>query len=123
MILLGRILIGIGQVLDSILFLAVILVIARAVISWVNADPYNGIVRFINASTDPLLRPIQRYIPPIGGTIDLSPIVLIFGLYFLRTALAGTLIDYGQKLRTEGALSSITSLVDPQLPLAVLAWV
>ncbi|MCB0354191.1 MAG: YggT family protein [Bdellovibrionales bacterium] len=109
MILLGRILIGIGRLLDGVLFIATILVVARAVVSWVNADPYNGIVRFLRSSTDPLLRPIQRYIPPVGGGIDLSPMILIFALFFLRQVLAGTLVDYGMKILQEAQMSPLFS--------------
>ncbi|MCB0332483.1 MAG: YggT family protein [Bdellovibrionales bacterium] len=81
-----------------IIDLAVILIIIRAVLSWVNPDPNNPIVQFLRASTDPMMRPIQRFIPPIGGGIDISPIVLLFGLYFLRYALVESLIGYARVL-------------------------
>ena len=102
MILLGGIIRGIGVVLDSLLVFALILVFARVVVSWVSADPFNPIVRFIVASTDPLLRPLRRYIPAIGQ-LDLSPLILALLLLFLRIAVAESLILYGHELRVRGA--------------------
>lgn len=100
MIILGNVLYGIATVLDMLLTMVVFLVIARAVISWVNPDPFNPVVRFLNSSTDPLLRPLRRVIPLIGGAIDITPIVLLLILYFLKAALVNTLIDYSQLLKT-----------------------
>lgn len=101
MIAFANILLGIGRVLDMALTIMLVLVIARAVISWVNPDPYNVIVRFLVASTDPFLRPLRRYIPLVGGGIDLTPIVLLIVIYFLKIALAQTIIDYGFELRRQ----------------------
>ncbi len=57
-------------------------VIARAVISWINVNPYNQFVRFLYRITEPPLALIRRFLPPFGG-LDLSPIVLIFAIIFL----------------------------------------
>ncbi len=99
MIILGNFLAGIALVLEMILSMVIFLVIARAILSWVSPDPYNPIVRFLTASTDPLLRPLRRYIPPLGGTLDLTPIILLMILYFLQTFLVQTLRDYAQVIR------------------------
>lgn len=99
MIALANILLAIGMVLDMVLTALMFIVIARAVISWVNPDPYNLIVRFLTAASEPFCRPLRRYIPLIGGGIDITPIVLLIFLYFLRVALAQTIIDYGNELR------------------------
>ena len=93
MILLANILYALGYVLSMALSFLIFVVIARAVISWVSPDPFNPIVRFLVSCTDPLIRPIRRYIPPMGG-IDLSPLVLILALYFLQMVLAQSLMDY-----------------------------
>lgn len=110
MIILGNILAGIGTVLDMLLSMVIFLVVARAVISWVNPDPYNPVVRFLNSSTDPLLAPFRRFIPLIGGSIDITPIVLLLALYFLKTALVNTLMDYSFKLKRE----AIQAMIDLQ---------
>ena len=75
-----------------------ILVIARAVVSWVQADPYNPIVQFLYTATEPILRPIRRRLPPMTG-IDISPLVVVMIVYFLQVALVRTLIDVAQRLR------------------------
>ncbi len=57
------------------LWLLIVVVIAQAVLSWVAPDgPLSGL---LNALTFPFLRPIRRVLPPIGGVLDLSPLVVI----------------------------------------------
>ncbi|MBX7144452.1 MAG: YggT family protein [Oligoflexia bacterium] len=99
MVILANLLRGIATVLDMLLGMVIFLVIARAIISWVNADPMNPIVRFLVSSTDPLLRPLRRFVPILGGGIDITPIVLLLLLYFLKAALVDTLMDYAHFLR------------------------
>ena len=74
------------------------IVIARAVISWVNIDPYNPIVRFLIQVTDPVLYQIRKRLPPMGG-LDLSPMILILAIVFLQSFLVPTLNHFGQYLR------------------------
>jgi YggT family protein len=105
MIFLGNLLQGLGSVLNLFLGFFLILVIARAVISWVSADPYNPLVRFILSTTDPLLRPIQRKIRPLNGTIDLSPLILLAVIYFLQFALVANLQIYGAELVRDGMMA------------------
>lgn len=99
MIILANLMLAVGRILDMLLSIMIFIVIARAVISWVNPDPYNPIVRFLSSATDPLLRPLRRYIPPLGGGIDVTPIVLILILYFLEFALVQTILDYAMQLK------------------------
>ena len=73
---------ALASVLHIFLTLYMYLIIARAVMSWFNPDPYNKIVRFIYQVTDPVLDWVRRYIPTIGG-LDLSPIVVIFAILFV----------------------------------------
>lgn len=108
MIALGNILYGIGSVLDMLLMTFVLLVFVRAIISWANPDPYNPFVRFLSSSTEPLLQHIRRWTRRFSSTIDLSPIILIVALYFLRFAVAQTLMDYGAQLRSSGFSHSVT---------------
>ena len=67
------------------------IIIGRAIISWVNADPYNPIVRFLYDVTEPLLSRIRRVVPVFGGGIDFSPMVLIMAIIFLQRFLVPTL--------------------------------
>jgi YggT family protein len=69
-----------------------LLILARVILSWVNTDPYrrpmdHPVVRLLNRATDPILLPLQRLIPPIGGTLDLSPIAALFMLEIVRRIL------------------------------------
>lgn len=67
------------------------IVIGRAIISWVNPDPYNPIVRFLHNATEPVLARIRRLLPVHFGGIDLSPIILLVGLEVVRQLLVGML--------------------------------
>jgi len=60
------------------------IIIARALISWVNPDPRNPIVRFLYQVTEPVLRPIRYRLPTTAMGLDLSPMVVIFGIYLLK---------------------------------------
>ncbi|MBL4759690.1 MAG: YggT family protein [Mariprofundaceae bacterium] len=90
MIYTGYFLQALAGVLDMILFLVMIIVIARAVLSWVSPDPYNLIVRMINQLSEPLLFPIRRRVPYIGG-MDFSPIILLMVIFFLQNFLVQSL--------------------------------
>lgn len=83
---------AIAKVLDIVLIFYMWVVIARAILSWVNPDPFNPIVRFIHNITEPILYPIRSYIPSIFGGIDISPIIVFLGITFLRTFVVSTLI-------------------------------
>lgn len=67
------------------------IVIGRAIISWVNPDPYNPIVRFLHNATEPVLARIRRLLPVHFGGIDLSPIILLVALEVIRQLLVGML--------------------------------
>ena len=81
---------AIADLLNFVLGAYIWIVIARAVISWVNADPYNPVVRFLHQVTDPLLSRIRRVVPIMGG-LDLSPMILILAIVFLQNFLVPTL--------------------------------
>ena len=81
-ILTGNFLEGIAQVLNWGLTIYLYIIIARAIISWVSPSPYNPIVQFLYTVTEPVLRYARRIIPPIGGTLDLSPLIVILVIYF-----------------------------------------
>ncbi len=83
--------IALAQLIDFILTAYMWVIIGRAVVSWVNADPYNPIVRFLYGATEPLLGRIRRVLPMSMGGIDFSPMVLIMGIMFLQSFLVPTL--------------------------------
>lgn len=72
------------------------LLLIRVLLSWVNIDPYrptinHPAVRFLERITDPVLMPFRRLIPPIGGTIDISPVIALIVLEIVRRILVGFL--------------------------------
>jgi len=98
MFMLGNFLMAIAKLINFALSAYIWVVIGSAVISWVNADPYNPIVRFLRQATDPLLTRIRRVLPAMGG-FDLSPMILILAIVFLQSFLVPTLLQIGQSLQ------------------------
>jgi YggT family protein len=84
MFIIGNLLKAVAVVLNYVLHFYMWIVIARAVLSWVNPDPYNPIVRFIHNVTEPVLYRIRRKLPFDFGGIDFSPIIVILGIIFLQ---------------------------------------
>jgi YggT family protein len=82
---------AIATILSMALRLYFWILVARVVISWVNADPYNPIVRAIVQVTEPVLYRIRRTLPVYFGGIDFSPIVVILALEFLQIFLVRSL--------------------------------
>lgn len=73
-----------AQIFDLVIQLYIFIVIARVILSWVNPDPYNPIVRFLCSVTDPVLYRMQRLVPLQFGGIDFSPFVLLLALTFFK---------------------------------------
>lgn len=75
-------------------------IVIRALISWVNPDPHNPIVQFLYRVTEPLLQPIRRLMGRTMMTtgIDLSPLVAILGIYFLKYFLITSLYQLAQQV-------------------------
>lgn len=93
----GNVLQGLARVLEIALNLYMWVIIARALISWVNPDPWNPIVQFLDRVTEPVLAPIRRWLGWRMG-IDLSPLVAILIIYFLQYALVGSLYDMAMRM-------------------------
>ena len=91
MYIIGYFIMAVARVLDIVLIAFMWIVIARAVLSWVNPDPFNPIVRFIHNITEPVLSPICSRIPVNFGGLDLSPILVFAVIIFLRTFVVNTL--------------------------------
>jgi YggT family protein len=98
MFVFGNLFTAIGYILDTILTIYMWIIIISALISWVNPDPYNPIVRFLYSVTDPVLRPIRRKIGITMG-IDISPMIVILIILFLKYFVVSSLIDMGMRIR------------------------
>lgn len=82
---------ALAGIIDFLLTAYMWVIIGRAVISWVNADPYNPIVRFLYEITEPVLSRIRRVLPVSMGAIDFSPVILIIAIMFLQSFLVPTM--------------------------------
>jgi YggT family protein len=91
MFLFGYLLTAVANLVNLVLVVYMWIIIARALISWVNPDPYNPIVRFLYRVTEPVLRPIRHRLPMMAMGLDLSPMVVLLGLYFLQSFLVPVL--------------------------------
>lgn len=103
MLLVANVMMGVARVLEGILTVYLWILVARAVISWVNADPRNPIVRFLHAATDPLLRVIRRWLPTSLRYFPLDVAFLVlFGLViFAQYGIVQSLVDYAMVLRRQ----------------------
>ncbi len=99
MFILGNLLEAFAKILYMGLNLYMWVIIIRAVISWVNPDPYNPIMRFLYQITEPVLSPIRRWIPLKGMGIDISPMIVIAAIYFLSTFLVQSILDIAAYLK------------------------
>lgn len=90
-------LLAVAWLVDYLLWAYIWIIIIRALISWVNPDPWNPIVRFLYRVTEPVLRPIRRRLPWQTG-IDFSPILVILALVFLQRFLVPVLVQAAYRL-------------------------
>ena len=74
------------------------LIVARAILSWVNPDPYNPIVRFLYNATEPVLGWVRRRVPIVFGGLDLSPILVLLAIVFLQRFLVASLMDLASRI-------------------------
>ena len=81
------------------------IIIIRALISWVNPDPFNPIVQLLNRVTEPLLLPIRQLMgrSMMGIGIDLSPLIAILAIYFLKYFLISSLYQLAQQVGAQPA--------------------
>lgn len=93
----GNFISAIASILDTILQIYMWIVIVAALLSWVSPDPYNPIVRFLYRVTDPVFRPIRNIIGTIGG-IDISPIIVLAAIWFLRAFVVTSLRELAFRL-------------------------
>lgn len=80
----GEIILVFRDMVNMLFTVYIYIIIARAILSWVNPDPYNPIVRFLHSATDPVLDRIRRIVPLQFSGIDFSPLILLFGIYLLQ---------------------------------------
>jgi YggT family protein len=93
MFVLNRFVETIAELIDMLLTAYLVIVFARAVISWVNPDPYNAIVRFLYQATEPVFRWVRRRLPLLTGAgMDFTPMVVILAILFVQRFLLPVLV-------------------------------
>ena len=98
MLILSNFFMAVAIVLDYALTIYMWIVIASAVLSWVNPDPYNPIVRFLRKATEPVFYQIRKHIPVNFGGLDLSPIVVFLVIIFLQNFVVKSLIGLARSI-------------------------
>lgn len=99
MFVLGNFIVAVAKIIDLALTIYMWIIIARAIISWVNPDPYNQIVQFLYRVTEPVMAPVRRWIPMRGMGIDLSPLVILLVIFFLQSFLVKSMVELAAHLR------------------------
>jgi YggT family protein len=98
MFALGNLIAALAYILDMVLTIYMWVIIARALLTWVNPDPYNPIVRFLYNVTEPVLGWVRSRVPVVFGGLDLSPLLVLLGIVFLQRFLVATLIDLARRM-------------------------
>jgi YggT family protein len=98
MFVVANFLIAVAKILNIGLTIYMWIIIGRAIISWVNPDPYNTIVRFLYAVTEPVLYTIRRRLPMTFSGFDFSPILVILAIIFIQTFVVDSLLQFAVQL-------------------------
>ncbi len=99
MFIIGNILSAIAGLLSTLISIYTFIIIASAVISWVNADPYNPIVKTLRQLTEPVYYRIRKALPfTMAGGFDFSPLILIFALQLIDGAIVQSIADLAYRM-------------------------
>lgn len=98
MFVVNNFMLALAGLVDFLLTAYMWIIIGRAIISWVNADPHNPIVRFLYEATEPLLSRIRKILPLSMGGIDFSPVILIMVIMFLQSFLVPTMKQIAMRM-------------------------
>ena len=98
MFALGHLIEALAYILDLALTIYMWAIIARAILSWVNPDPFNPIVRFLYNVTEPVLSWVRARVPVVFGGLDLAPLLVLLAIVFLQRFLVSTLWDLARRI-------------------------
>ena len=100
MFLVGNFLNALAIILDKVAQLYSVVVMIAVLVQWVNPDPSNPIVQFLRSITEPVFAWVRRKLPfAVVGMIDLSPMVVFFGLWMIQLFVVRSLVDLAIRLR------------------------
>jgi len=92
---LGNFFIAIAKVLDVVIQVYIWVIVIHALLSWVNPDPFNPIVRLLNSMVFPIYYPIRRFLPTVFGMVDFTPFIAVLLLLFLKYFLVASFFRLG----------------------------
>ena len=98
MFLIANLLVAVAQILDYVLWAYAWILLGRVVISYINADPNNPLIRFLYSATEPVLERVRAKLPLSSGGFDFSPIVVWLAVMFLQRFLVRSLYDLAQAI-------------------------
>ena len=93
MFVFGNLFHAVAAILDTVLTIYMWIIIISSLLSWVNPDFYNLIVRFLRTVTEPVYKRIRQYVPTVFGGIDFTPIIVLLAIAFLQKFLVASLYD------------------------------
>jgi len=100
MFVFANLLVAMAQILDIVLWFYFWILIGRVVVSWVQMDPSNPIVRYLYAATEPVLERVRARLPITAAVgFDFSPIVVWLAVIFLQRFLVRSLYDLANVLK------------------------
>ena len=100
MFILGNFVRAVAMILDRVLQIYSFVVLVAVLISWVRPDPFNPIIQFLRAATEPVFGWIRRRVPfAMVGMMDLSPMLVFLVIWFLRMFLVASLYDLSLRIR------------------------
>ncbi len=102
MSILGNFINGIAVVLQMGLNAYMWIIIIRALLSWVNPDPYSPVVVFLYNATEPVMRRVRSYLPMRNMGMDVTPIIVLMIIIFLQYAVVESLFDLVRMLKQTG---------------------
>jgi YggT family protein len=99
MFVVANLITAVAKVLEITLTILYWLILIRALLSWVNPDPFNPIVQFLYKTTEPFLNLVKKIFPFcfIGG-IDISPVIAFLIIFFTQLFVVRTLMDIGYRM-------------------------
>lgn len=98
MFVIGNFLTAVAVVLRTVIDLYTIVIVVNALLSWVRPDPYNPIVRALASLSNFVLNPIRRLVPMHSLGIDISPILAVLLLQFIKMFVVESLIQLAQSM-------------------------
>ena len=97
--ILANLIVAVAKILSIVLSIYMWVIIIQAILSWVNPDPFNPIVRILYQVTEPVLSRLRRILPLQFGGMDFTPFVLVLVIIFMQQFLVNSLVELAVYLK------------------------